>query len=293
MLITPERLIYLLNVAEQGSFSAAGRKLGISASAVAQVIQNMELDLDVIIFDRVAGKAPQLTAVGKAMYLQALEVVPRLHAMEKKAQSYHAGIEDKLTIAVYGYTLFSKYIDKINMLANTYPELTINLIDVEECTGLEINAQAVADIIIAPQQLKLRQGFESRIIDQLTWCFLVAPHHPLAKVKGELSSHDFLAHKQLLNSENRFATQELIESMRFSPNVVSCSRIYQLQALLFSGLGFAYFPSNLVADAIERGDIVELNVDFEDEQTSWPIELAWSPSLGPAGLWLIEEFVDL
>ncbi|MEZ9924260.1 LysR family transcriptional regulator [Vibrio breoganii] len=293
MLITPERLIYMQHVAELGSFSAAGRKLGISASAVAQVIQNMEIDLDVIIFDRVAGKAPTLTAVGRAMYLQALEVVPRLQAMEKKAQSYHAGIEDKLTIAVYGYTFFPSYIDKINRLAEAYPDLTINLVDVEEVADLEVNNPKAADIIIAPQQLKLRHGLESRIVDQLNWQFFVAPSHPLAKIRGELSSHDLLAHKQLLLSENEFATSYLVESMRFSPNVISCSRIYQLASLLLSGIGFAYFPKALLNLSLTHNEVIELQVDFEDEKTSWPIELAWSPSLGPAGLWFVEQFVDL
>ena len=104
MLVTPERLTYLVLVADKGSFSAAGREMGVSPSAVAQVIQNMEIDLNIVLFDRVAGKAPQLTAVGKAMYMQALEVIPRLQAMEKRAQAFQAGIEDKLNIAVYGFT---------------------------------------------------------------------------------------------------------------------------------------------------------------------------------------------
>ncbi|UPQ89056.1 hypothetical protein [Vibrio sinaloensis] len=43
---------------------------------------------------------------------------------------------------------------------------------------------------------------------------------------------------------------------------------------------------------IANKEVKQLQVDFEDEQTSWPIELAWSPSLGPAGLWFVEQFVE-
>ena len=43
MLFTPERLKYLVEVSQSGSFSAAARKLGVSAAAVSQSIQSLEI----------------------------------------------------------------------------------------------------------------------------------------------------------------------------------------------------------------------------------------------------------
>ena len=95
MLITPERLTYLVAIVEHGSFSAAARSLNVTASAVTQVIQNMEIDLGISIFQRTAGKAPKLTEVGKALYRQALEVAPRPQAIEKRAKAYQTWTEEK------------------------------------------------------------------------------------------------------------------------------------------------------------------------------------------------------
>lgn len=293
MLITPERLLYLIAVTEQGSFSAAGRKLGVSASAVAQVIQNMEIDLDVRLFNRVAGQSPSLTEVGRAMYMQALEVAPRLQAMEKRAQAYSNGIEDKLNIAVFGFTFFPEYIEAIKDLSIEYPELSINLLDVEDTEELSPDDTNAADIIISPALLKQRPGYESHVIAQLEWLYVASPSHPLSKIRGELSQHDLLSHKQLLPAVSDYADEHLIESLRFSPNPLYCSRFYHLQSLLLSGTGFAMFPRPLAEPFIEAGYLKELHMDFDDQQTRWPMEISWTPSLGPAGQWFLEQFVEL
>lgn len=293
MLITPERLIYLIAIVETGSFSAAGRKLGITASAVAQVIQNMEIDLNVVLFDRVAGKAPKLTEVGRTLYLQALEVAPRLQAMEKRALAYQTGIEDKLTIAMFSYTFFPKYVKVIDALTKQFPDLKINLIDVEETQGLAPNHIDAADIIIAPARLDLRTGYDVRIIAQLDWRFVVAPNHPLANKKGELSRYDLLDYTQIIPSENEFADKMLIESLRLSPSLIHCSRFYQFRALVLQGTGFCLYPYLLAEPLLNSAQLVELRMDFDDKSTRWPIEIAWIPSLGKAGRWFVEQFIDV
>lgn len=289
MLITPERLTYIIAVAENGSFSAAGRKLNVTASAVAQVIQNMEIDLGVTLFDRVAGKAPALTEVGRALYFQALEVSPRLQAMEKRALAYQAGIEDKIIIATLGFTLFPQYIEAIHALTTEYPELTVNIIDVEQTHALPPNHPDAADIIIAPAKLENRNGYDSQILNQIDWRFVVAPSHPLSKKQGVLSRYDLLEHVQLMPSISDFADKVLIESLRQSTSLIHCSRFYQLRALLLQGVGYSMLPIEIAQPLINEGCLVELTLDFDDQQTRWPIEIAWTPSLGPAGRWFIEQ----
>ncbi len=292
MLVTPERLTYLVLVADKGSFSAAAREFGVSPSAVAQVIQNMEVDLDITLFDRVSGKSPKLTPAGKAMYMQALEVIPRLQAMEKRAKAFQAGIEDKLNIAVYGYTFFPRYVEKIKALSEAFPELTINLLDVENIAGLTAE-EHTADIIIAPTQLKQRHGYDTQIIDQLDWLFVSSPEHPLAKRKSRLTYQDLIGHRQVIISENLFAEKHLVESLRFSPNLLHCSQFYQIESMLLNGLGFSLFPSHLAEKYIVNKSLVELKMEDSEQQPGWPIELVWSPALGPAGRWFIAQFIDL
>lgn len=292
MLITPERLTYLVAIVEHGSFSAAARSLNVTASAITQVIQNMEIDLGIAVFERTAGKAPKLTDVGKALYIQALEVTPRLQAMEKRAKAYQAGIEEKLNIATYGFTLSPHQAKVIAELSTQFPELKINMMDVEDVHGLAPNDNNAADIIIAPAKLHHRAGYESQFIEEIQWRFVVAPSHPLAQKRAELSRHDLLKHVQLIPQIEGFADADLVESLRFSTNLIHCSRFYHLRSLMLQGVGFCLLPEQLSKPLVEANAATELKVDFDDNQMRWPIEIAWSPSLGPAGSWFIEQFVE-
>ncbi|MGR5150809.1 LysR family transcriptional regulator [Photobacterium swingsii] len=291
MLMTPERLQYLVLVTEMGSFSAAGRQLGISASAVSQVIQNMEIDLNLKVFNRVSGQAPTLTDVGKSMYLQALEIIPRLQAIEKKALSFQSGIEDKITIAVHGFTMYPKQREGITALLKAFPHLSINLVDIEDHTSAAMGQPQSPDIVIAPVQLRQSHGVESYILDQIKWKFVAAPTHPLAQVRGQLSVQDLLQYHQILPAVSDFADEALIESLRFSSNTISCSRFYQYRELLISEAGFGLYPEQLDPHLFEKGILQTLDVDFSETDMTWDIEMKWTNALGPAGTWFIEHMM--
>ncbi|OAN10993.1 LysR family transcriptional regulator [Photobacterium jeanii] len=292
MLMTPERLQYLVFVADLGSFSAAGRKIGVSASAVSQVIQNMEIDLNLKLFDRVSGQAPKLTDVGKTMYLQALEILPRLEAMEKKALSFQSGVEDTLTIAVHGFTMYPKQREAISELLKAFPHVSLNLVDVEDHAISSLGQTNGPDIAIAPVQLAQSRGVESYIIDQIQWHLVAAPSHPLAQKRTQLSQQDLLQYHQVLPAVSDFANEELIESLRFSANTINCSRFYQYREILLSGAGFGLYPAQLDPHLFEQHALKRLQLDFIERELTWDIEMTWTNALGPAGTWLIEHMME-
>ncbi len=64
MNINQEQLLMFQAVIETGSFSAAARKLGKVPSAVSMSIANLEIDLDLTLFDRKAANPSLLTKHG-------------------------------------------------------------------------------------------------------------------------------------------------------------------------------------------------------------------------------------
>ena len=58
--LTLDQLRILIAVAEEGSFSAAARRLGRVQSGVSQAVQGLEEALDLALFDR-SGRRPVLT----------------------------------------------------------------------------------------------------------------------------------------------------------------------------------------------------------------------------------------
>ena len=70
--LTLDQLRALVAAGEEGSFSAAGRRLGRAQSAVSQSVQILEDELEVQLFDR-SGKAPVLTEAGRAVLAHVLD----------------------------------------------------------------------------------------------------------------------------------------------------------------------------------------------------------------------------
>ncbi|KZX69949.1 hypothetical protein A3712_09290 [Vibrio sp. HI00D65] len=292
MLLNTERLQYLVCIAETGSFSAAARKLNVSASAVNQAVQSMEVDIGIRLFERVTGKSPSLTPEGKALYFQALEIVPRLQAIERKARSLQSGEEPTLTIATHSMTLYPRFTRVIAILTDKFPELELVLVDAERhrlCTNTE--AMGI-DIMISPGGLYPHRGSNTQVVDMIEWCFLTSPFHPLAKLKGEITSEDLEQYPQLLSLEGKVATNELLESLRYSPRLIRYENHDQLQDMLLYGAGFVAYPTKLAQPLIEHGLVTKLNVGHYANSLKWPVELSWRSGLGAAGTWFIEQVLE-
>ena len=64
--LTPDALFMLQTIAEQGSFAAAARQLGLVPSALTYRVRQLEDALDVLLFDRSARQA-RPTAAGREL----------------------------------------------------------------------------------------------------------------------------------------------------------------------------------------------------------------------------------
>ncbi len=299
MISTIERLQYLWAVAESGSFSAAARRLGVSAAAVQQTIQHYEFDLDATLFERSPGKRPTLTVLGKQIYLQALDVIPKLEGIERYAATVRDGQEPQLRIALHGLTLFPAYQRQLRLLQERFPTLELILLDAESAvlssdkTRLA-NAPYIdaADITIAPGRLRSDHGGNDQIIERIRWRVVAAPSHPLARRRGVLSSEDVTAYSQLFPQSGLVFTEALSEGIRLSNRLIRYNRFYQLRELLLAGVGFAFYPAQLAEPLFEAGLLQPLTLEFDDQQMNWPVELCWVNGLGAAGQWLVEQLCE-
>ncbi|UPQ89462.1 LysR family transcriptional regulator [Vibrio sinaloensis] len=299
MIVTTERLLYLWAVAETGSFSAAGRQLGVSAAAVQQSIQAFEFDLEATLFERHSGKRPTLTLLGRQIYLQALEIIPKLEGIEKHAQAVSAGEEPQLRVATHGMVMFEHFKQVFVEFKQKYPNVELVLFDGESATlssdRVRLNSgehvQPV-DIMLTPGRLRSDHGGEDAMVDRIYWTVVVSSSHPLAKIRGGLTHADLYSHSQLFPLPGMVSTQELSEGLRLGPNLTHYSSFYHLRELLLAGVGYAFYPRQLAEPLIESGLLTALDLEFDDGQMNWAVELAWVHELGPAGRWLVEQMIE-
>src|ERR1700761_1394074 len=97
--VSLDQLRTFISAADEGSFSAAGRKLGRAQSVVSQTLANLEGQLGVKLFDR-AGRSPVLTAAGEALLPEARAVAGDMDQFKARARGLAGGLEPELSVVV-------------------------------------------------------------------------------------------------------------------------------------------------------------------------------------------------
>ena len=97
--VTLDQLRTFIAAADEGSFSAAGRKLRRAQSVVSQTLANLEGQLGVTLFDR-SGRYPRVTDEGRSLLVDARAVADATDALKARARAMHEGLEPELAVAV-------------------------------------------------------------------------------------------------------------------------------------------------------------------------------------------------
>src|SRR6478609_1929751 len=97
--LTPDALGVVQAVADQGSFAAAARELGLVPSAVTYRVRQLEDALDVLLFDRSSRQA-KLTAAGNELPCAGQQLLQDIDAMANRVRSVATGWEVEFTVPV-------------------------------------------------------------------------------------------------------------------------------------------------------------------------------------------------
>ncbi|HCB29448.1 MAG TPA: LysR family transcriptional regulator, partial [Acinetobacter lwoffii] len=90
MNVNQEQLLMFKTVMETGSFSAAARQLGKVPSAVSMAIANLEIDLNLELFQRI-GREPKPTAQAQVLYEKTQQLLVEMNQWKQHAQALSSG----------------------------------------------------------------------------------------------------------------------------------------------------------------------------------------------------------
>ena len=97
--VTLDQLRTFIAAVDEGSFSAAGRKLRRAQSVVSQTLLNLEAQLGVKLFDR-AARYPRLTEQGRSLLGDARSVANTIDGFKARAHAMREGLEPELAVAI-------------------------------------------------------------------------------------------------------------------------------------------------------------------------------------------------
>ena len=194
--LTLDQLRALVAAGEEGSFSAAGRRLRRAQSAVSQSVQILEDELEVQLFDR-SGKAPVLTEAGRAVLEDARIVLQSAEALRSRAGTFAADIEPEFAIAVEQMFPSKVLVESLRRLGELFPTVRVTIY-ADALSSLERRLKSgAAQIGIYPPHKVERGEYESDFLAAIPIVPVVATSHPLALIDGAISNTQLDRHLHL------------------------------------------------------------------------------------------------
>ena len=282
---TLDQLRIFLAVADEGSFNAAARRLGRAISAVSYGVAQLELLLDVRLFDREGSRRPELTAAGRALLPTARAVAEDVDNLLAKARDHHQGLEAELTLVIdvmYPPTVLAALLRDFTV---AFPTVDLRL-HVEALGGVAaMLLDGRADFGVGGPVMSDYRELDRSAIGAVELIPVAAPGHPLARLEPILPGVA-RQHLQLVLSDR----SPLTEGRDFSVTAARTWRLADLgakHALLLEGIGWGNMPRDLVADDLAAGRLVRLAVP-ENPGIAYPFAALWRRDCppGPARQWL-------
>jgi DNA-binding transcriptional LysR family regulator len=287
--LTLDQLRVLVAIRDAGSFSAAGRSLGRVQSAISQTVKAVEDAHGVELFDRRKHK-PVLTAVGEVLVEQARTVLASAERFAAIAAGTRKGLEPALALAIDPLVPTAPLIDSLRALQERFPDLPVSF-STEGVNGAERRLRdGSASLAFCPLLPSVPDDLTVYPIMALRLSPVVAPSHPLARLRRKLSRADLEAHVQLVLSSGPGDGP--------SYGVVS-TRIWRFVDLgrrldfLLAGFGWCKMPPYLVAPYLADRRLVELKISDEHAAPTQPLPVyaahVRDRHLGLGGRWLLED----
>ena len=283
-----DQLRVLVAIADTGSFSAAGRRIGRAQSAISQAVAGLEGTQGVQLFDR-SGHRPQLTEVGRLLVEQARVVLASAARFEAVAANTRAGLEPELALAIDPLVPSAPLIESLRALRDAYPDLPVSF-STEGLGGAERRLrQGVAALAICLLLPATPDDIAALPLLAVKLAPVVASDHPLARLNRPITRADLEPHVQLVLSDP-------IDTTGPSYGLASARlwRFVDLQRrldMLLAGFGWCRMPEHLILQPLLEGRLLRLEIADDgarEDLTIYAAHMRDRP-LGPAGRWLLND----
>ena len=250
-----------IQVAESGSFTRAGEKLGYSQPTISVQIKQLESELGVQLFDRI-GHTIRLTDKGRDILLHAQRICHMCQEMELES-SRHDEPRGTIRLAM-GDSMCSALMDRhFPLFRKHYPNISLKVIAAGTDEMFRLLDHNDVDIICTLDNHIYNTNYVIADEEKIGVHFVVSSANPLAK-KPALKIEDLLDQPFFLTEKGmsyRRLMDEMLarDSMEIQP-VLETGRADLICDLVEKGIGISFLPDYVTEDAVCRGTLVRLNI---------------------------------
>jgi DNA-binding transcriptional LysR family regulator len=287
--LSMDQLRTFIAAADEGSFSAAGRKLRRAQSVVSHTLANLELQVGFALFDR-SGRYPQLTEAGRALLEDARAAANSMDAFKARARMLAGGLEPELAVAVDVMFPIATLTAAVTAFHQQFPATPLRLY--VEAMGAVV--QPLLDgrcgIAVIGSLPDIPADCASDYLAAVPSVIVAAPDHPLAQAKRALTRAETGKHVQLVLTDRSTLTAGR-EFGVLSQQIWRLADLGAKHAFLRAGLGWGSMPLHMVEQDLADGALVRLSLRAHPLLgTAFSMHAIWLKEQppGPAGRWFVD-----
>jgi len=270
-----KQLRTFLTIVDMQSFTRAGRRLGLSQSAISQQVSGLEKELGVQLLVR-SGAGARPSSAGEVLLQYARQILSRVDEAQRVLADYDSADLGVLRIGAGGAVCHYLLPAILKEFHDNFPRIDLHVHSGHTALTLEriLDGQLDIGIVTLPvTQPKLRITELGR--DELI--AIAAPGHAWAE-RRRVQPADF-AGETMLIYERRSQTFRLIERVLLEAGVfpragMEMDHLEAVIEMVRVGLGVAVVPRWTVQNEIARRELVGLAIGKSGLQRSWALVLS-------------------
>src|ERR1700761_3531814 len=183
--VSLDQLKAFIAAADEGSFSAAARKLRRAPSVVSELVSNLEGQIGVSLFDR-SGRYPVLTPEGSVLLADARSIASGLDFMKARAKGMSAGLEAELSVVVDVLFPIAAITEAAKEFRGKYPGTSLRLYAEALGAAYQPVLDGIAGVGIVGSLPILPPSLTAERLTGVAMVMVAAGDHPLARLKGTI-----------------------------------------------------------------------------------------------------------
>ncbi len=252
-------MMIFARVVEEGGFSAAARKMGLSRAAISHQIRQLEAKLGVPLLRR-STRTFSLTDAGARYYDSCRTITLEAEAARKRVEELRDEPVGKISLSCSVHMGNLRIVPILSRFRQTYPGVALDVRLTDEVVdligqGIDI---AIRSGPLRSSELKSIRLYETRRVIVASQQYVAAfgtPNQP-----EDLTDHNWVMYSRVPETL-RLAQGDQERKIPVSGSVQVDSATARLQ-FLRDGHGMAVVPFSDVADDIENGDLMRILPDW-------------------------------
>ncbi|PKI17330.1 LysR substrate-binding domain-containing protein [Colwellia sp. 12G3] len=271
--ITIEALVVLDAIEFRGSYAAAAEQLNKVPSALSYIVQKLEEQLNVTLFER-QGRRSVLTPAGKHLLVEGRKVLSAMNTLSEQTQTIANGWETKISIACDSILDITPVFSVVGCFLEEHQNIEIDVQEEVMNGSWEALIEDKVDLVIgAPAPVPIQKGIRAIKIGELQQVLVVNKNHQLAQIKQPVNTLELAKFRSVVVHDS--AQHEIPRTV----NIIEGSRHFYVTSLnqkiaaITAGVGIGYLPKDLIQSLVENGELVI--IALVDELPPQDLFIAW------------------